>query len=157
TSSGRSRTSGQVQDLIFDTLIRRLEKVFSGGENDMTNANLAVKSSHPRTVGPPTGMTAWWRVRRHEDGGRLYSGVEVWVTFQCLSLSLTPIISIGEFPLPAMYSTLASNPSFGSAVEHRLFYRPFRPVLHYWSDSYHEPTPLKFSKLVPLTSNRSVL
>ncbi|RWW38739.1 hypothetical protein BHE74_00056018 [Ensete ventricosum] len=47
-----------MQDLIFDTLIKRLEKVFPGGENDMTNADLAAKSLHPRTAGPPTPDTS---------------------------------------------------------------------------------------------------
>ncbi|RWW21563.1 hypothetical protein GW17_00014276 [Ensete ventricosum] len=46
-----------MRDLIFDTLTRRLEKVFPGGKNDMTNADLAAKSSHPRTIGPPTART----------------------------------------------------------------------------------------------------
>ncbi|RRT38570.1 hypothetical protein B296_00057729 [Ensete ventricosum] len=46
-----------MQDLIFDTLIRRLEKVFPMEKNDMTNADLADKSSHPRAAGPSTWLT----------------------------------------------------------------------------------------------------
>ncbi|RRT61165.1 hypothetical protein B296_00005509 [Ensete ventricosum] len=47
------------QDLIFSTLIRNFEKVFSGGRggNDMTNIDLAATFSRPRTTGPPTWLT----------------------------------------------------------------------------------------------------
>ncbi|RRT34413.1 hypothetical protein B296_00056272 [Ensete ventricosum] len=47
----------------------RLEKVFPRGKNDMTNADLAVTSSYPRTAGPPM-----WPTRHGQPAGCKYGG-----------------------------------------------------------------------------------
>ncbi|RZR84694.1 hypothetical protein BHM03_00011574, partial [Ensete ventricosum] len=62
--SKTTRTSlqpdGSLQYLIFGTLVRSLERVFSGERgNDMTDVDLVATSSCPRTVGPST-----WSTRR---------------------------------------------------------------------------------------------
>ncbi|RWW68863.1 hypothetical protein BHE74_00023582 [Ensete ventricosum] len=61
TSLTLSKIDGSAQDLIFSTLIGNLEKVSSGGGDDMTNIDLAVTSSRPWTIGPPT-----WPTRHRE-------------------------------------------------------------------------------------------
>ncbi|RZS06881.1 hypothetical protein BHM03_00037636 [Ensete ventricosum] len=59
--------------IFFDesiTIVRHLEKVFLGGENDMTDVDLAATSSCPRTAGPLT-----WSTRRGKSVWRRYGGV----------------------------------------------------------------------------------
>ncbi|RRT64930.1 hypothetical protein B296_00005951 [Ensete ventricosum] len=51
-------SDGLLQDLIFNILIKNLEKVFLGG-NDMMDVDLAATSPRPRIAGPPT-----WPTRR---------------------------------------------------------------------------------------------
>ncbi|RZS22974.1 hypothetical protein BHM03_00055817 [Ensete ventricosum] len=109
---GTSPTSPQAgdsaQDLIFNTLIRHLEKVFQGGKNDMTNVDMTATSSHPRTTGPLT-----WSTRRGKSIWRSSSPQRSTIALTSLLLQLAVRFSLSA---NAAVLSLLLSMAFNSSV-----------------------------------------
>ncbi|RWW51121.1 hypothetical protein BHE74_00042558 [Ensete ventricosum] len=89
TSPTSPRAIDSTQDLIFNTLIRHLEKVFQGGKNDMTNVDMTATSSHPRTTGLLT-----WSTRRGKSIWRSSSPQRSTIALTSLLLQLAVRFSL---------------------------------------------------------------